>query len=106
MKVLLENFAENIRDQIPETDALEHFHYRQEEQEKEEEALRNAVIKRQRGSKEFSSSIELHLFSLDAYGGEILQTVKIRAEIKKLALTLYLGESDLVCQKTIFESVR
>ena len=27
---------------------------------------------------------------------EILQTVKIRAEIKKLALTLYLGESDLV----------
>jgi hypothetical protein len=33
---------------------------------------------------------------LDAHGDEILQTVKIRAEIKKLALTLYLGESDLV----------
>ncbi len=50
MKVLMENFTENIRDQIPETDQLEQYHYRQEEQEKEEEALRNAVIKKQQGS--------------------------------------------------------
>lgn len=63
MKVLMENFAENIRDQIPETDALEHFHYRQEEQEKEEEAIRNAVIKRQRGSKKFSIFDCIFLFS-------------------------------------------
>ncbi len=47
----MENFTENIRDQIPETDQLEQYHYRQEEQEKEEEALRNAVIKKQQGSK-------------------------------------------------------
>lgn len=53
MKVLMENFTENIRDQIPETDPLEHFHYREEQQEKEEEALRNAVIKQQQGLKEF-----------------------------------------------------
>jgi hypothetical protein len=52
MKVLMENFTENIRDQIPETVQLEQYHYRQEEQEKEEEALRNAVIKRQQGLKE------------------------------------------------------
>ncbi|CAF4137741.1 unnamed protein product, partial [Adineta steineri] len=83
MKVLMENFTENIRDQIPETAQLEQYHYRQEEQEKEEEALRNAVIKRQQ----------------DAHGGEVLQTVKIRAEIKKLALTLYLGESNLTVRR-------
>ncbi len=52
MKVLMENFTENIRDQIPESDQLEQYHYRQEEQEKEEEALRNAVIKRQKGLNE------------------------------------------------------
>ncbi len=51
MKVLLENFTENIRDQIPETDQIEQYHYRQEEQEQEEEALRNAVIKIQQGLK-------------------------------------------------------
>jgi hypothetical protein len=49
MKVLMENFTENIRDQISETAQLEQYHYRQEEQEQEEEALRNAVIKRQKG---------------------------------------------------------
>jgi len=42
------------------------------------------------------------LFCIDAYGDEILQTVKIRAEIKKLALTLYLGESDLVSLVKLF----
>ncbi len=51
MKVLMENFTENIRDQIPETVQIENYHYRQEEQEQEEEALRNAVIKRQKGLK-------------------------------------------------------
>jgi hypothetical protein len=29
--------------------------------------------------------------------GEILEQMKIRAEIKKVALTIYLGESNLVC---------
>ena len=49
MKVLLENFAENIRDQIPEGLQNEQFRYRQEEQEKEEDELRrNAVIKQQK----------------------------------------------------------
>ena len=48
MKVLLENFSENIRDQLLETDQLEQYHYRQEEQEKEEEALRDAVIEKQK----------------------------------------------------------
>ncbi len=98
MKVLMENFTENIRDQIPESDQLEQYHYRQEEQEKEEEALRNAVIKKQQGFFiKFKKNKSFHfLFCIDAHGDEILQTVKIRAEIKKLALTLYLGESDLV----------
>ena len=49
MKVLMENFTENIRDQILESDQLEQYHYRQEEQEKEEEALRDAVIRKQKG---------------------------------------------------------
>ncbi len=49
MKVLMENFSENIRDQIPETDQLEQFHYKQEEQEKEEDKLRKAVIDKQKG---------------------------------------------------------
>ncbi|CAF1245225.1 unnamed protein product [Adineta ricciae] len=83
MKVLMENFTENIRDQIAESAQLEQYHYRQEEQEKEEEALRNAVIKRQQ----------------DAHGDEVLQTVKIRAEIKKMALTLYLGEANFTVRR-------
>jgi len=49
MKVLMENFSENIRDQILDTDQIDNYHYREEEQEKEEEALRNEVIKRQLG---------------------------------------------------------
>jgi hypothetical protein len=40
--------------------------------------------------------LNFRVFLIDAHGGEILQTVKIRAEIKKLALTLYLGGSKLV----------
>lgn len=53
MKVLLENFTENIRDQLLESDQMEHYHYREEEQEKEEEALRDAVIKKQKGLEVF-----------------------------------------------------
>ncbi|CAF2933999.1 unnamed protein product [Rotaria sp. Silwood2] len=83
MKVLMDNFTENIRNQILENEQIEQYHYREEEREKEEEALRNAVIKQQQ----------------DVYGDDILQTVKIRAEIKKLALTLYLGESDLTVRR-------
>jgi hypothetical protein len=49
MKVLLENFAENIRDQLSESDQLEHYDYKQKEQEKQEDELRNAVIKKQQG---------------------------------------------------------
>ncbi|CAF1265249.1 unnamed protein product [Rotaria sordida] len=79
MKVLMENFSENIRDQIPEGLQNEQFHYRQEAQEKEEEKLRAAVIKKQK----------------ESFSTEVLPTLKLRAEIKKLALTLYLGESDL-----------
>jgi hypothetical protein len=33
---------------------------------------------------------------LESHSDEILPTLKLRAEIKKLALTLYLGESDMV----------
>ncbi|CAF0751812.1 unnamed protein product [Rotaria sordida] len=83
MKVLMENFTENIRSQILENDQIEKYHYREEEREKEEEALRDAVIKRHK----------------DALGDDILQTVKLRAEVKKLALTLYLGESDLTVRR-------
>ena len=64
MKVLMENFTENIRDQIAESAQLEQYHYRQEEQEKEEEALRNAVIKRQQGLTEISMFVSsLFVFS-------------------------------------------
>jgi glycosylphosphatidylinositol transamidase (GPIT) subunit GPI8 len=46
MKVLMENFFENIRDQIPD---IEQFYYIQQEQEKEEDELTNATIKKQKG---------------------------------------------------------
>ena len=45
----MENFTENIRDQILDVNQLEQFHYREEEKEQEEEALRHAVIKQQQG---------------------------------------------------------
>jgi glycosylphosphatidylinositol transamidase (GPIT) subunit GPI8 len=47
MKVLMENFAENIRDQIPESAQLEQYHYKQEQQEKEEDELRKLAIQQQ-----------------------------------------------------------
>ena len=56
MKVLLENFTENIRDQLLEDEQIELYFYRQEEQEKEEEALRDAVLRKQKG---FSSSLSI-----------------------------------------------
>jgi hypothetical protein len=49
MKVLMENFSENIRDQIPESFQNEQFRYKQEGREKEEDELRNAVVKKQKG---------------------------------------------------------
>jgi hypothetical protein len=49
MKVLMENFSENIRNQIPAGLQDEEYHYRQQEQEKEEEEMRNAAIKKQKG---------------------------------------------------------
>jgi hypothetical protein len=49
MKVLMENFSENLRDQIPDSDQLEQYHYKQEEQEKEEEELRRVAIQKQKG---------------------------------------------------------
>lgn len=50
MKVLMENFAENIDDQISDAEALEQFHYETKEQEKEEDELREAVIRKQKGN--------------------------------------------------------
>lgn len=46
MKVLMENFAENY---ATDGDQLEQYHYKQEEQEKEEEKLINAAIEKQKG---------------------------------------------------------
>lgn len=47
MKVLTENFSENIRDQITDSSQLEQYHYKQEQQEKEEDELRKLAIQRQ-----------------------------------------------------------
>ncbi|CAF3737125.1 unnamed protein product [Rotaria sp. Silwood1] len=71
---------ENIHDQIPEDFQNEQYRYRQEAQEKEK--LRAAIIKKQ----------------IDFT--EVLPTFKLQAEIKKLALTLYFGESDLATTTT------
>ena len=49
MKVLMENFSENLRDQIPDSQRNEQYRYRQEDQEKAEDELRNAVIQKQKG---------------------------------------------------------
>ena len=94
----MENFSENIRDQIPEGRKNDQFYYRQEEQEKEEDEMRNAVIKKQKGTshRSIGSCSRRHSFLSESQGTDIVQTMKLRAEIKKLALTLYLGESDLV----------
>ncbi|CAF5064312.1 unnamed protein product, partial [Rotaria sp. Silwood1] len=83
MKVLMENFSENIRDQIPEGFQSDQFHYKQAEQEKQEDQLVDAFIKKQK----------------ESHTDDVLQTLKIRAEIKKMALTLYLGESDLTVRR-------
>ncbi|UJR10669.1 hypothetical protein I4U23_014864 [Adineta vaga] len=79
MKVLMENFSENIRDQIQDSIQNENYRYTQEKQEKEEDELKNAVIKKQK----------------ELQGDEIVPTMRLHAEISKLSLTLYLGESDL-----------
>ncbi len=72
MKVLLENFAENIRDQLSESDQLEHYDYRQKEQEKQEDELRNAVIKKQQGFSGkiffYKKNLSLNYFRITKYG--------------------------------------
>ncbi|CAF3681386.1 unnamed protein product [Rotaria sordida] len=83
MKVLMENFSENIRDQIPESFQSDQFYYKEAEQEKQEDQLIDDFIKKQK---------ELHT-------DEVLQTLKMKAEIKKMTLTLYLGESDLTVRR-------
>jgi hypothetical protein len=98
MKVLMENFSENLRDQIPDSDQLEQYHYKQEEQEKEEEELRRVAIQKQKGLNLFFQTIKsiLKFLSASQNNTEVLKTLKLRAKINNLALTLYLGESDLV----------
>lgn len=49
MKVLMENFSENVRDEIQDNIQNENYRYIQEKQEKEEDELKNAVIKKQKG---------------------------------------------------------
>ena len=49
MKVLMENFSENVRDEMQDNIQNENYRYIQEKQEKEEDALKNAVIKKQKG---------------------------------------------------------
>lgn len=48
MKVLTENFAEKVSDQITEIDPSEQYHYKQEEQQKEEEQMRKAAEEEQK----------------------------------------------------------
>ncbi|CAF4608864.1 unnamed protein product [Rotaria sp. Silwood1] len=76
MKILMENFQEQTITNV----IREQYHYGQEQQKQEEDALRNAAVKKQ---KEWQI-------------GKIFESIKVHAEIKKLALTLYLGESNLV----------
>ncbi|CAF1662298.1 unnamed protein product, partial [Didymodactylos carnosus] len=51
MKVLLENFSENVSDQMASTSnddkTVEHYHYKSSEQEEEENKLRDTVIQKQ-----------------------------------------------------------
>ena len=96
MKVLMENFAEKYEDQITDGDQLEQYHYKQAEQEKEEENLIKAAIEKQKGLNSFSFPQYL-IFVLVPESTEVLPTMRFQAQINKLALTLYLGESDLVC---------
>lgn len=49
MKVLTENFSENIRDQIPEGIQSDQFHYKEAEQEKQEDQLIDAAMRKQKG---------------------------------------------------------
>ncbi len=103
----MENFSENVLDQIPANPQHEQFHYRQQEQEKEEDELRNAVIKQQKGLKNYILIIINHsiiILELQKKNVEVVPTLKFRAEIKKLALTLYLGTSDLVSKNSLVKT--
>ncbi|CAF3586652.1 unnamed protein product [Adineta steineri] len=79
MKVLMENFSENIRDQIPDSFQNEQYNYITDKQREEEDELKKAVIKRR----------------TELVSNEVVPTLKLRATIKTLALTLYLGDSDM-----------
>ncbi|CAF4497379.1 unnamed protein product [Rotaria socialis] len=77
MKIL----AENFHDQTTTNVVLEQYSYRQDEQKREENALRNtAAIQKQNECKT----------------DEIFEKIKIQAGLTKLAVTLYLGESKLI----------
>lgn len=103
MKILMENF----RDEKTTNIIREQYSYLQEQQKREEDALRNAVIKKQRGSivklalpKDINSE---KLCSFSGWQtGQVLENMKVRTEIKKISLTLYLGETQLVCFYSIF----
>ena len=50
MRILMENFAENLRNQIASgSTGTQEYHYREAQQERQEEALRNKVIQKQKG---------------------------------------------------------
>ncbi|CAF4511064.1 unnamed protein product [Rotaria sp. Silwood2] len=83
MRVLMENFSENIRDQIPEGFPNEQYRYIKDAQEKEKEKLKAAAIKKQK----------------ESYSTEVVPTLELSAGIQKLALTLYSGESDLSARR-------
>lgn len=50
MKVLMENFSENLRDQTTDESRNEKFRYLKEKREKEDDRLREAVVNKQKGS--------------------------------------------------------
>ncbi|CAF3896761.1 unnamed protein product, partial [Rotaria magnacalcarata] len=77
MKILKENFHEQTTTNV----ALEQYNYRQDEQKREENALRNiAAIQKQNECKT----------------DEIFEKIKIQAGLTKLAVTLYIGEPKLI----------
>jgi hypothetical protein len=91
MKILTENFGDEKITKV----IREQYHYRQEQQKREEDELRNAAIRKQTGLiiEEISSC---NMFFSEWQIGEILEKIRVHAEIKKLAITLYLDETDLV----------
>ena len=87
---------ENFDDQKISTVNREQYAYRQEHQKQEEEELRKAVIKKQTGLLIPLIFVSYVYFFSGWQVGEILEKIRVHAEIQKVALTLYLGESNLV----------